>query len=43
METSFLNIMTQGINKYYIFEKAEDTRYYIKLMNELKREYKIHL
>ena len=35
--------MTQGINKCYIFEKADDIKYYIKLMNELKKEYKIKL
>lgn len=43
IETSFLHIMTQGINKCYIFEKEDDIKYYIKLMNELKGEYKINL
>ena len=41
IKTSYLHIMTQGINKTYIFEYEEDIKYYIKIMYELLKEYKI--
>lgn len=42
-ETSFLHVMTQGINKSFIFEKAEDIKYYIKNMYELQEEHKLKI
>lgn len=41
--TSFLHVMTQGINKSYIFEKTEDIKFYIKIMYELKKEYNLNI
>ena len=43
IKTSYLHIMTQGINKTYIFEYEEDIKYYIKIMYELLKEYKIKI
>lgn len=38
IKTSYFHVMTQGINKSYIFEKAEDIKYYIKMMYSLTEE-----
>ena len=43
IQTSFLHILIQGIDKTYIFEKPEDIRYYIKNMNELLEDYNISI
>lgn len=43
MNTSYFHVMTQGINKNYIFDKAEDIKYYIKSMYELKDEHKLKI
>ena len=43
IKTSYIHIMTQGINKTYIFEYEEDINYYIKIMYELLKEYKIKI
>ena len=43
IKTSYFHVMTQGINKSYIFEKGEDIKYYIKIMYELKKEYNIKI
>ena len=31
IETTFIHIMTQGINKSYIFNEDQDIKYYIKI------------
>ena len=36
VKTSFFHVITQGINRNYIFENAEDIKYYIKVMYKLK-------
>ena len=41
IKTSFFHVITQGINKSYIFERAEDIKYYIKIMYQLTKEQKI--
>lgn len=43
IKTSFFHVITQGINKSYIFEKAEDIKYYIKIMYHLTKEQKIKI
>lgn len=43
IQTSFFHVMTQGINKSYIFEKPEDIKYYIKIMSDLVKEQKINV
>ena len=43
IKTPFFHIITQGINKSYIFEKAEDIKYYIKIMYSLSKEQKIKI
>lgn len=41
LETSFFHVITQGIEKRYIFNNPEDIKYYIKLMYKLKEEHNI--
>lgn len=41
LETSFFHVITQGIEKRYIFNNSEDIKYYIKLMYKLKEEHNI--
>ncbi len=43
IQTEYLHIMTQGINKTYIFNGDEDIKYYIKLLYELKDEYNVNI
>lgn len=43
LKTSFLHIMTQGINRNYIFDNVKDIKYYIHIMYKLKEEYKIKI
>lgn len=43
LQTDYLHIITQGINKKYIFEKEEDIKYYIKIMYELTKEQKVKI
>ena len=43
IETTFMHIITQGINKNYIFEKEEDIMFYINLMIKLSREHNIKI
>lgn len=43
IQTTFFHVITQGINKSYIFEYAEDIKYYIKIMYELEKEQDIKL
>lgn len=42
-ETSFFHIITQGINKSFIFNNEEDIKYYIKTMYNLTEEQKIKI
>ena len=43
IQTSFFHVITQGINKSYIFENTEDIKYYIKIMHKLVRDLNIEL
>lgn len=43
IKTSYLHVMTQGIEKSRIFTKDEDIKYYIKIMYELNKEYDIEI
>lgn len=43
IKTSFFHVITQGINKQYIFDQSEDIKYYIKIMYELLKEHNIEI
>ena len=43
IKTSFFHVMTQGLNKMYIFDKENDIEYYIKTIYDLLNEYDIKL
>ena len=43
LQTTYFHIITQGINKSYIFKNDIDKKYYIKTMYELKKEYNIKI
>lgn len=43
LQTSFFHVITQGINKSYIFNSEDEIKYYIKLMYCLKDEYNIKI
>ena len=43
INTKYFHVMTQGINKSYIFDKPVDIKYYIKIMYELKEEYNLKI
>lgn len=43
INTKYFHVMTQGINKSYIFDKPEDIKYYIKIMYELKNEHNLKI
>ena len=43
LNTSYFHVITQGINKSYIFEKSEDIKYYIKAMYSLTKEQKVKI
>lgn len=43
IQTSFFHIITQGINKNYIFDEAQDIKFYIKIMYDLLTEHKINI
>ena len=43
IKTTFFHIITQGINKSYIFENAEDIKYYINIMYKLSEEHEIKI
>ena len=42
-ETSFFHVMTQGINKEYIFNQSEDAKRYISILYKTKDECKIKI
>lgn len=43
IKTSFFHIITQGINKNYIFEHDDDIKYYICTMYKLKEEHNVKI
>lgn len=43
LNTSFFHIMTQGINKSYIFDNAQDINYYINKMNDLANKHDVEI
>ena len=43
INTTYFHVMTQGINKSYIFDKPEDIKYYIKIMYELIKEHNLSI
>ena len=43
VKTSFFHVITQGINKNYIFERSEDIKYYIKILYNLTKEQKVEI
>ncbi len=43
IETTFIHIMTQGINKSYIFNEDQDIKYYISAMYSNKDKYNIKI
>ena len=43
LKTSYFHIITQGINKSYIFDTAEDIKFYIKNMYQLVKEHHIRI
>ena len=43
MNTTYFHVMTQGIEKSYIFEKAKDIKVYISSMYSLSEEYNIKI
>lgn len=43
INTSFFHVMTQGINKSYIFNTSDDINYYIHLIYKLINDYNINI
>ncbi len=43
LNTSFFHVMSQGINKEFIFNNAVDIKFYIKNMYEIKDKYHIEI
>jgi len=43
IQTSYFHVITQGLNKMYIFNSEDDIAYYIKLMKDLHKEYSIQI
>lgn len=43
LQTQFLHVITQGINKEYIFDKEEYIKKYLNLMQTYNKEYKISI
>ena len=43
IKTIFFHVITQGINKSYIFEKSEDIKYHIKTMYKLSAQHEIKI
>ena len=42
-ETSFFHVITQGVNREYIFNKKEHIEMYLHLLNKYKDEYNISI
>ena len=43
LKTCFFHVMTQGINKSFIFENEKDIKYYLKIMNQTKEKNNIEI
>ena len=43
LNTSFFHVMTQGINKTFIFDKSQDIEYYINKMRNLTKEQNVKI
>ena len=43
LDTQYFHIITQGINKNYIFDSPIDIKYYIKNMYDIKEKYNIEI
>lgn len=43
IKTTYFHVITQGINKNYIFEREEDIKYYIKIMYSLIEKQKVEI
>ena len=43
IKTSYFHVITQGINKSFIFEYPEDIKMYIKIMYNLKKEHNLKI
>lgn len=43
LETNFFHIMTQGLNKSYIFDDPTDIKYYISIMYKLIEEHNVKI
>ena len=43
LKTSFFHVMSQGINKNFIFEDSIDIKFYIKNMYEIKNKYNVKI
>ena len=43
LSTEYFHVITQGINKSYIFDSPTDIKYYIKNMYEIKEKYNIEI
>ncbi len=43
IKTSFFHVITQGLNKSYIFDEVQDIKYYINTMYTLTKEHNIKI
>lgn len=43
IKTSFFHVITQGLNKSYIFDEVQDIKYYINTMYKLTEEHNIKI
>ena len=43
LKTEYFHVITQGINKSYIFDSPTDIKYYIKNMYDIKEKYNIEI
>jgi len=43
LNTEYFHVITQGINRSYIFDSTEDIKYYIKNMYDIKDKYNIEI
>lgn len=43
IKTSFFHVITQGLNKNYIFQEVQDIKYYINTMYKLINEHEIKI
>lgn len=43
LKTSYFHVMTQGLEKRYIFNEPAEIKFYIKIMYELLKEYNLKM